>query len=92
MYGAVVFGQADQQHLRKQQKAATARDAGYYKTTPFFISFMENPKVLRKAGCDWQTAMAHFATGNKQLAAAFAASSLKGEPANLYAGLIAQGK
>ena len=80
------------EHLRKQQKAATVRDAGYYKTTPFFISFMENPKTLRAAGCCWQTAMAHFAAGDKKLAAEYAAESLKGEPANLYAGLIAQGK
>ena len=80
------------EHLRKQQKAAIARDAGYYKTTPFFISFIENPKTLRAAGCSWQTAMAHFAAGDKKLAAEYAAESLKGEPANLYAGLIAQGK
>lgn len=40
-------------HLHKQQNAAFARDAGYYKTTPFFISYMEDAQTLRRAGCDW---------------------------------------
>ncbi|MBR3874126.1 MAG: DUF5107 domain-containing protein [Clostridia bacterium] len=80
------------EHLRKQQKAASARDAGYYKTTPFFISFMEDAKTLRKAGCSWQSAMAHWAAGDKAKAAELAVQSLRGEPANLYAGLIAKGE
>ncbi len=80
------------EHLRKQQKAASARDAGYYKTTPFFISFMEDAKTLRKAGVNWQSAMAYFAAGDRQTAAQLAQKSLDGEPANLYAGLIVKGE
>ncbi len=77
-------------HLRAQQAAAAARDAGYYKTTPFFISYMEDAKTLRSAACAWQTAMAHFAAGDLQKAAAFAREAIAKEPGYLYAYLIAE--
>ena len=53
---------------------------------------MEDARTLRKAGCSWQSAMAHWAAGDKAKAAELAAQSLRGEPANLYAGLIAKGE
>ena len=55
-------------HLHKQENAAFARDAGYYKTTPFFISYMEDAQTLRRAGCDWQSAMACWAAGDRMRA------------------------
>ena len=79
-------------HLHKQQNAAFARDAGYYKTTPFFISYMEDAQTLRRAGCDWQSAMACWAAGDTQTAAELAALSLMGEPSNLYALLLSRQK
>ena len=79
------------EHVRRQEHAAIARDAGYYKTTPFFISYMEPAETLRRAGCDWQTAMACWASGDVTHAAVLAKAALAGEPANLYAMLIAGG-
>ena len=79
------------EHVRRQEHAAIARDAGYYKTTPFFISYMEPAETLRRAGCDWQTAMACWASGDVTHAAVLAKAALAGEPANLYATLIAGG-
>ena len=75
-------------HLRRQQAAAQAVDAGYYKTTPFFISYMEDASSQRRAACLWQTAMAYFAAGDTKKAAACAAESLELDPNNLYAGLL----
>ena len=75
----------------QQEQAASARDAGYYKTTPFFISYMEPAEKLRRAGCDWQKAMACWASGDAVRAAELAKAALAGEPANLYATLIADG-
>ena len=78
-------------HMRQQEQAAVARDAGYYKTTPFFISYMEPAEKLRRASCDWQKAMACWASGDTARAAELARDALAGEPANLYATLIADG-
>ena len=75
-------------HVRAQESAQTAVDPGYKKTTPFFISYMEDARALRLAGCRWQLAMAHFAAGDQEEAAKLAALSLEGEPTNLYAGLM----
>ncbi|MBQ8082507.1 MAG: DUF5107 domain-containing protein [Clostridia bacterium] len=74
-------------HLRRQQAATNAVDAGYYKTTPFFISYMEDASDQRKAACLWQTAMARFAAGDEAKAAELAGASLALEPMNLYAEL-----
>ena len=77
-------------HMRAQQEAAGARDAGYYRTTPFFISYMEDAKTLRSAAGAWQMAMAHFAAGDMDRAAALARKAIAGEPNYLYARLIAE--
>ena len=76
-------------HVRSQEAAEKAIDPGYKKTTPFFISYMEDAPTLRLAGCRYQLAMAHLAAGEEEEAANLAALSLMGEPTNLYAGLIA---
>ncbi len=75
-------------HIRAQNAAEAAIDAGYKKTTPFFISYMEDAKRLRKAGADWQRAMAYFACGDAAAASELARKSLENDPANLYATLI----
>jgi tetratricopeptide (TPR) repeat protein len=77
-------------HLRRQEQALNARDAGYFKTTPFFISYMEPAAQQRQAACNWQIAMAHWASGDCAAAASFARRSLEAEPANLYATLLTQ--
>ncbi|HHU03230.1 MAG TPA: DUF5107 domain-containing protein [Christensenellaceae bacterium] len=75
-------------HLRAQESAATAIDPGYGKTTPFFISYMEDTKKLRTARVDWQCAMAYFAAGDTQTATKLAQKSLQNDPTNLYATLF----
>lgn len=65
---------------------------GYYKTTPFFISYMEDAQTC--AGPDatgsppWPAG--RRATGRRP--AELAALSLIGEPSNLYALLLSQQK
>lgn len=75
-------------HIRAQQDAEAAVDAGYRKTTPFFISYMEDARLTRKAQADWQRAMSYFAAGDEKAAAALAESSLQIDPTNLYATLL----
>ncbi len=75
-------------HTRAYEAAREIKDAGYFKTTPFFISYQEPAETLRKAACDWQLAMAHWAAGDAEKAGKLAAASLKGEPTNLYARLL----
>ena len=75
-------------HLRLTQASRDVVGAGYAKSTPFFISYMENPQSLRTASSDWQTAMIYWAGGDKAQAAAYAEKSLRGEAGNLYARLL----
>ena len=78
-------------HLRAQEAAEAAVDPGYYGTTPFFISYMEDPAAQRQAAVSWQRAMAHFAAGDAKTARAYAAKAADGRPEHLYAGLMADG-
>ncbi len=75
-------------HLRAQDLASARRDPGWRKTTPFFISYMEDPAALHQAICDWQRAMAFLAAGDPARAAAFASRALSNDPVNLYATLL----
>ncbi|MCR4883002.1 MAG: DUF5107 domain-containing protein [Clostridiales bacterium] len=75
-------------HLRSQDTAQSRVDPGWRKTTPFFISYMEEPSLLRRAICDWQRAMAYFAAGDLRSASAFASRALDNDPVNLYATLL----
>ena len=79
------------EHLSRWAQAARREDAGYFRTTPFFISYMEDPAAQRAAACLWQEAMAHFALGDLERAAALAEKSLEKDPLNLYGLLIAKG-
>ena len=76
-------------HERAQDEAERARDAGYRKTTPFFISYMEDAAKQRRSLCAWQLAMIRWAAGDPKGAAEWARKSLEGEPDNLYARLTA---
>ena len=71
--------------LRDQDQAEGRRDAGYYRTTPFFISYMEQPERLRSAACAWQRALAQAVLGNREQAQQEALRSLELWPVNLYA-------
>lgn len=76
------------EHIALYEQARKHRDAGWFQTTPFFVSFMEPAETLRGAACDWQLAMAHWARGERGEAAAWAGRALRGEPLLLYARLL----
>lgn len=75
-------------HVRAQQAAARAIDPGYKGTTPFFQCYMEDAARVRRAGCDWQMAMARFAAGDVEGARELAERAIEDEPENLYAALM----
>lgn len=76
------------EHIRIFEDGKARRDAGYFKTTPFFISFMEPAKMLRDASCDWQIAVGYWAMGENEKAVKHARAALAGEPFTLYARLL----
>ena len=76
------------EHIALHTQARNRRDAGYYKTTPFFISFMEPAAKLRAAASDWQLAVAYWAMGDQARATQYAAAAQAGEPFTLYAGIL----
>ena len=78
-------------HLRAQEAAEQARDAGYFGTTPFFISYMEDAGVQRQGAVSWQRAMICFASGDGDGAREWAIKTLRSRPDHLYAGLMANG-
>ena len=75
-------------HLRAQAAAEAAIDPGYRKTTPFFISYMEDAPAQRRGIIAWQKAMAYTAAGDPDRASGYAAESLRLDPTNLYATLM----
>ena len=77
-------------HFRAQEAALRTVDAGYYGTTPFFISYMEDPAVQRQGAAHWQRAMAYFAAGDREKAREEAEKAWKAKPENLYARLMAR--
>lgn len=76
------------EHIRMFEDGKARRDAGFFKTTPFFISFMEPAKMLRDASCDWQIAVGYWAMGENEKALKHARAALAGEPFTLYARLL----
>ena len=76
------------EHIRVYEDSKARRDAGFFKTTPFFISFLEPARTLRLASCDWQLAMAYWALGENARAVQHARAALAGEPFTLYARLL----
>ena len=75
-------------HVRAQEAAARAVCPGWAGTTPFFLSYMEDPETVRRGARRWQLAMAHFAAGDEKAAAQLAREALGDDPVNLYATLM----
>ena len=75
-------------HVRAQEAAARAACPGWAGTTPFFLSYMEDPEAVRRGARRWQLAMAHFAAGDDKAAAQLAREALGDDPVNLYATLM----
>ena len=77
------------EHVTLFKQAASRRDAGFFKTTPFFISFVEPAKKLRTGSCAWQQAVAFWAMGQREAAKQMTQMALEAEPFTLYAYLLA---
>ncbi len=75
-------------HRRRWAQAEQITDPGSFKTTPFFISYMEDAAAQRRAACRWQQAMTAFAAGDTAEAERLAGEAAALDPTHLYAGLM----
>lgn len=71
--------------LRQWQQASQIRDNGWAGTTPFFISFMDEPKKLQDAQFDYLLALCRAFMGQSAEAAALLDKSIQGNNENLLA-------
>ena len=71
-------------HFERYAQARRQRDAGFYRTTPFFLSYSDDARQLRGACCDFQQAMALLAVEDVHAAPLFARAH-RGDPTHLYA-------
>lgn len=76
-------------HVRRARDAQYARDAGFYKATPFHLSYVEDAAVLRAGACAYAMGMAEYAARRVEEAKAHMREALAAEPGNLYARLNA---
>lgn len=75
-------------HYQKWEKARKTRDPGFFKTTPFFISFLEDAPTMRTWACNYHCGFAlKNLQGKEQESKRLLAGS---DPANLYATLMAK--
>ena len=75
-------------HYQKWEKARKTRDPGFFKTTPFFLSFLEDAPTMRTWACNYHCGFAlKNLQGKEQESKRLLAGS---DPANLYATLMAK--
>lgn len=72
-------------YAREWAQIADGTDNGYFATTPFFLSFVDDPSVLRKAQSDYLTALSADFMGDPTSAAARIAAACTGNSDNLLA-------
>ncbi len=72
----------------EKRQAALQVDAGYMKSTPFFLCYMEDAPTQRKASMDSLLAMACFAREDFAEAAAWAEKAWEADKTSLYTWLI----
>ena len=72
-------------HEQKWRQAREARDPGFFKTTPFFISFLEDAPQMRAWACNYHCGLAlSLLPGREEEGRVLLADS---DPGNLYARL-----
>lgn len=75
-------------HYQRWNAARTNRDPGFFKTTPFFISFLEEAPVMRQWNCNYHCGFALTCLpGREEEGKALLAQS---DPGHLYAALNAK--
>lgn len=72
-------------YLREWSKIDSVQDNGFFGTTPFFISFTDNPKQLRRAQHCYLNALIADFTGDNEKAQAYISESLALNSENLPA-------
>ncbi len=72
-------------YSREWEKIKDVKDNGFFGTTPFFISFTDDPVKLRMAQYEYLTALMDVLKGNKKLAKEKLMKSIKGNSENLFA-------
>lgn len=75
-------------HIGNYNKALSRQDPGFFKTTPFFISYAEPANHMREAFCWYQIGLAYMCMNMVDKARGLLRMSLKREPSNLYATLL----
>ncbi len=89
--GAAEMGrQLAAHHFEQYRQAREKRDAGFYRTTPFFLCYIEQPAALRKAVCDYQQGMACLAVGDSARATKLLQAGHQGDVGHLYAAFEAR--
>jgi len=71
-------------YLDGWEKAQEEKDAGYFKTTPFFISYCEEAKYMRIAYYKYLTGLARLYLGKVEMAIKDFQESYSYDPSNLY--------
>ena len=74
-------------HVSAIQRLQQSRLPGYFKATPFFISYQPDPQSEQQAYCNWQMAMAYWAADDPS-AAKTALAVYTAAPTHLYAKLL----
>ncbi len=70
---------------REWEKIKNVKDNGFFGTTPFFISFTDDPVKLRMAQYEYLTALIEAVKGNKEVSQKKLLESVRGNNENLFA-------
>ena len=74
-YGLMVLKPIMTKYMREWEKIEGVKDNGFFGTTPFFISFVDDPKKLRRAQYLYLTALcADFSGEENRLSESIALS------------------
>ena len=70
--------------LTRWTEALAQTDAGFFKTTPFFISYMDSSQTARTAHFRYLTGLAKAALGDRPNALEDLRRSVQSDPSRLY--------
>ena len=76
-------------HIRRTEQVRQQGSAGWFGTTPFFISYMEDPEKERACYVAWQLAMAAYAADDPDMMQEQLIPVLRLDPTRQYARLMA---
>ncbi|MDF2927237.1 MAG: hypothetical protein K0R57_6151 [Paenibacillaceae bacterium] len=80
LQGGMLIGRC----LRQWRGELAVEDAGHFGTTPFFISYCDDPKTAREAYYSYLLGLGHAYLGEQDNARNYLAASCRLDPARLY--------